>query len=565
MCLKYKNKTHITFKNIKLKNMMQYFFNQYFGHDQCHPLLQFVDNETFDNLLSVCKNLNDLPDQWKKYFKLTWNKRCDYSEVCGKLGIIPIQSMMTECTLNVRAVHVACYNEHVSVIKWMFSKKPSLFSPVVFCIACIKGNIELAKWCYDNELLPNKRFYESEKLHHRTDDCAEDLINAACKNGHLDIIEFLFEKRDVIKGWSNSAISFACSNNRLDVVKWIHQHFPNLEEHPYPNLNTFGPNKTDAIDIACHNGNLELAQWIYSNLPNYGYTNKAALSAAARGHLDILIWLDSIGAHFTKDILNEAAKNGQNNIVDWIIVKKPELPFTSKALDLACENGHLEIAKKLYNFPKCKKYTTRAFDGACKNGHFDVAQWLYNEANAKWDCINNFPLCTTDAIDYASTCGHLNIVQWLCGIGAPYSESAITGACMNGHIDIVMWLYNNACATIPTPAISIACGNKQYELVKHLFENIEAPHSNHGIEFATFDLRQDIVSFINNSKISDPEFTSTKNYSRMNEFMSSIKQMSTYCSPTCGKELRKCFDHLHLIRIRRTHSVNKPKILLLNI
>ncbi len=543
--------------------MIHHFLQQYFGHAQRHPLLQFVDNVSFCNLALACKFFNDLSDEWKKYFRLTGKHRRNYLHVCGTLGIIPIMSMMEEHTFDDKAVQRACANGHANVVCWMFEKKPFLFSPIIFCIACLTGNLEFAQWCYNNKLIPNQTFFKSEKGRSRENNCMEDLINAACENGHLHILEFLFEKRDIINGWSISAINYACSKNRFETVKWIHQHFPNLFEHPYPNQDTFGSNATDAIDAACFRGNLELAQWLHNNLPNWGCTSRAT-KYAAMGHLDLLIWLDTINAPFTKNVLDIASENGCIDIVNWIIINKKELPFTGKAIDLACKNGHLEIAKKIFNeLPSCKNYTTRALDGACKNGHWNVMQWLYNEAGAVCDYIQKVPLCTTDAMDYAATNGHFEILKWLRSVGAVCSKSAINGACMNGRIDIVKWLCDNKCVRLSSFCSTLACANKQFEVFDHLCKYTNTPIFHNFKIFAQRHERLDIIDIVNDRDYT-PDFSFTKNDMCIAKHINKISAMRAFRHPTAEKEINECYKYLYAIHINRKHNVKKPDILKIN-
>lgn len=165
-----------------------------------------------------------------------------------------------------------------------------------------------------------KRDYVSEKIWKTN----EYTINKASKNGHLDVVKFLYDKG---ANYTNDAIDLASSRGHLDVVKFL--------------LNV-GSEFTYAIDYACENGHLEVVKYLHS-IGGKVCGPSAMDSAAENGHIEVVKYLDSIGCDFYNTTVYYATENGHLEVVKFLYTLNPEYYYQGWVMKIAREHNRIEI------------------------------------------------------------------------------------------------------------------------------------------------------------------------------------------------------------------------------
>ncbi|RLN77606.1 hypothetical protein BBJ28_00000456 [Nothophytophthora sp. Chile5] len=301
--------------------------------------------------------------------------------------------------------------------------------------AAANGFLHVVKWLYEQfGADPEIDLFDCELSQSMGRQKDTSAMNAAARNGHLEVVRYLHElgatiKRDnlgkrkreetvedvgysaglgqpdaddntmdrqpdrpkTIPSCSRVAMDGAAANNHSDVVEWLH------------NNRTEGCS-SDAMDLAASNSHLEMVQWLHRNRAE-GCTTAAMDGAAGSGSLDL---------------------------VEWLHTNRTE-GCTTEAMDNAARMGHLEIVKWLHEH-RSEGCTTAAMDGAACSGSLYVVKWLH---------ANRTEGCTTKAMDLAARGGHLRVVQWLHeNRSEGCTTAAMDNALLNGHFETVLSLHS---------------------------------------------------------------------------------------------------------------------------
>jgi ankyrin repeat protein len=167
-----------------------------------------------------------------------------------------------------------------------------------------------------------KRDYVSEKL------CKNNnySIDTESKNGHLDVVKFLYDKG---ANYTTNAMNYASKNGHLDIVKYLHK---------------VGSECTNAIGYASENGHLEVVKFLYS----IGKVCEPSVMnmAAKNGHIEVVKYLQSIGTDFYNTTVYSAITNGHLEVVKFLYTVKPEY-YCKWVMELAEMHNRIEIVKWL--------------------------------------------------------------------------------------------------------------------------------------------------------------------------------------------------------------------------
>ncbi|EQC32335.1 hypothetical protein SDRG_10082 [Saprolegnia diclina VS20] len=201
-----------------------------------------------------------------------------------------------------------------------------------------------------------------EALHARGLDCTAEAMDDAAANGHLDVVIFLHEKR--AEGCTTEAMDNAAANGHLDVVIFLHE-------------KRAEGCTTEAMDRAAANGHLEVVTFLHEKRSE-GCTAEALVWAATNGHLDVVAFLHEKRAeNCTTAALRGAVVEGHLGVVRFLVAHRDEGASSDilDILDTAAAKGHLDIVIYLDELG-CFACTTAAIDEAAKNGHLDVVDYL---------------------------------------------------------------------------------------------------------------------------------------------------------------------------------------------
>lgn len=145
-----------------------------------------------------------------------------------------------------------------------------------FRLACRNGHLNIAQFLVQNRPNLNQSFAK------------EDAFVSACSNGHLHVAKQLMEWRDGkinISANNNRALEFASYCDHLDVVKQLRT-WKEEQGTPYT---------TKEIEIgysnACLGGRLDMVKYYLEWEPNVVYSNEAFYDASIFGHLHILEYI----------------------------------------------------------------------------------------------------------------------------------------------------------------------------------------------------------------------------------------------------------------------------------
>jgi ankyrin repeat protein len=180
--------------------------------------------------------------------------------------------------------------------------------------------------------------------------------------------------------------------------------------------------------------------------------NKSLLIAAKNGDLDVVQFLLSKGIKFRakNDALLIAAKNGHLDVVKYLVSKGVIFNlYEYNELRLAAENGHLDVVKYfLEELPKSTNvqvYYDVTLRYASRGGKLDVVKYILEglpEGQRANIHANN-----DSALRFAAENGRLEVVQFLVSKGAyvhAYNDEALLWAAHNGHLDVAMYLLMKA-------------------------------------------------------------------------------------------------------------------------
>jgi len=140
----------------------------------------------------------------------------------------------------------------------------------------------------------------------------EEIFRLACKNGYLDIIEYLVENGVDIHLDDEYALHWASCNGHLNVVEYL-----------VKNGACVCSDNNRAIILASDSGHLDVVQYLVENDAN-GLDHMALLTAVENGRLDIVKYLVEIGHDIhsiPRYILRRTSILGHFDIIEYIISK----------------------------------------------------------------------------------------------------------------------------------------------------------------------------------------------------------------------------------------------------
>jgi len=304
------------------------------------------------------------------------------------------------------------FYERLDVAQWLWENYKDQLYPVevrykpnrYFKMACLNGNLELAKWLV--VVMPELQMTE----------LITEAFNSACYGGNVAIVDWLWELNnsfDLSNGFEK-----ACSQNKNTIVEWICAHVPQTI-------------MINGFYAACTNGHLGLAQWTYNAIQKHG--QKELLETSMNVKISIN---HKTRIHSTFD---EVCLHGYLNVALWMYQELPQFNDLHHALTLTCSNGHMEMIQWLLTLDRTNQPISSLnqpiilFGDASPN---EKEKYIHDEFNNmfKYACEGNPDKC-------------LPLAQWLLeihpSIDLHYDDDyAFVEACTNGHLKTAQWLYS---------------------------------------------------------------------------------------------------------------------------
>ena len=221
-------------------------------------------------------------------------------------------------------------------------------------------------------------------------------------------------KRVILKNYFSSTL--AAEDGHLDILEWLSEKKGILPDK-------WGANRAAA------NEHIEVLEWLEKReiLPN----EEAAIYAAESGHLKVLEWLEKREILPDKNGANDAVENGHINVLEWL--KKRRIFPDGQRVNRAARDGHLDILEWLW-LEKGILPDIMGTNLAAEQGHIDILEWLSQPS------INILP--DEEGANWAASNGHLHILIWLEKKKILPDVEGANLAASNGQIDVLEWLYD---------------------------------------------------------------------------------------------------------------------------
>lgn len=229
----------------------------------------------------------------------------------------------------------------------------------------------------------------------KLDDWDEHTCEAAAAHGHLEMLQYLREPRNIGGGqahqcpWSVTVMSSAAQNGDLDMLQWAY--YNGLLPSAY------------TVAVACQGGHDRVVAWLldlpggtgladeYSSfwaahrghlrclealwLRGHAMDNRCCYAAAGAGHLDCLRWLRNVAhAHWDYKTCNHAAGCNQVECLRWAL--ENGCTCLHEASRSAVARGSVECVKLLMEFDKFRPSDWECCTLAAEMGHLEMLKWL---------------------------------------------------------------------------------------------------------------------------------------------------------------------------------------------
>jgi hypothetical protein len=295
-------------------------------------------------------------------------------------------------------------------------------------IASAYGSVNVLQWWVDNNMPLS---YSYKALHN------------ASVNGHVNVLDW----------WKNSKLRLDYNEDVLKVIsrQTNSDIIDNVIEWWFKSgLKISYSSGSELIQLASKNGHVKLL----NHYKKIGLIGQGFLGMLDSENVSVLEWWmynykkhisDGSGSNqenksknifivYTEDVIDNASKNGNIDILNWWVNSKLQLKYSHKALDNASGNGHVNVLNWWVNSKLKLKYTYRALDIASIRGHINVLEW--------WKHSGRKLKYSDTAINYASIKGHVDVLEWWknSGLKLKYCDMALK-CCYN--VKVLEWWVNS--------------------------------------------------------------------------------------------------------------------------
>ncbi|KAF1780676.1 Ankyrin repeat-containing domain [Phytophthora cactorum] len=250
-------------------------------------------------------------------------------------------------------VHAAIANGQAAVLNWLIAVLPvkSLKCEEAagswMDVASEYGQVGILKWFHDHATtLPMS-------VDGHLPACTVEAIEKAARNGHSDVLVYLYENDLVnltVESDAMNALVAAVEGGHRTCVEWLVVHFRELYEQTR----------------LCR-----LLLWMLQLLPQTTHewqtSSKAVDEAARQGFVHVLCWL-----HFDR----AGGYERPLPAVQWLTEHQREVCNNFEAFNAAAYMDHLEVAQFLYNYVRSSCSVEQALEHAEEGGAEDILAWL---------------------------------------------------------------------------------------------------------------------------------------------------------------------------------------------
>ncbi|KAG3115663.1 hypothetical protein PI124_g5511 [Phytophthora idaei] len=300
-----------------------------------------------------------------------------------------------------KMVHAAIANGQAAVLNWLIAVLPvrSLKCEEAagswMDVASEYGQVGILKWFHDHATaLPMS-------VDGHLPACTVEAIEKAARNGHSDVLVYLYENDIVnltVESDAMNALVAAVEGGHRTCVEWLVVHFRKLYEQT-------SLVSTIAMDAAAAAGHVDILQYLRHEQTTHEWqtSSKAVDEAARQGFVHVLCWLYFDRCNHVEDeepVDDDSSVDEEGAMTDS--------RWTPMALELAATNGHLPAVQWLTEHHREVCNNFEAFNAAAYMDHLEVAQFLYNYVRSS---------CSVEqALEHAEEGGAEDILAWLEGL-----------------------------------------------------------------------------------------------------------------------------------------------------
>jgi hypothetical protein len=167
-------------------------------------------------------------------------------------------------------------------------------------------------------------------------------FQAACRAGHLNVIQLLYSLGANIHASSDCAFQQACKHDHYEVVQYLYSIGADIHAKG-----------ERALRAACEFGNLEIVKLLHSLGADIHIHREACfISACGEGHLDVVKYLYSEGLREharLDDAMREASQCGELEIVKFLYAVGADIHADDdSAIIMACDGRNLDVVRFLH-------------------------------------------------------------------------------------------------------------------------------------------------------------------------------------------------------------------------
>ncbi|EGG18142.1 hypothetical protein DFA_06809 [Cavenderia fasciculata] len=233
----------------------------------------------------------------------------------------------------------------------------------------------------------------------------------ASLNGHLDVVRFLLDKRTEMYT-SKSLLAASRNKDKSTNMAIATLLFDNIERRCSDYSSGPLPEFTGGlVDSAVLSASVEMVELYYTRLGRGAITRLALDQAAELGYLDIVMYLDGVGAPASTDAMEYGAKNGHLDIITYLFEKRSE-GCTKGAMQKAAAGGFLNIVQFLHTHEDAVLgHSGRTFEPALEcaatSGVMQVVQFMHQIRNEQKVMLTPVRIIQQAKSDY------VNVIKYL--------------------------------------------------------------------------------------------------------------------------------------------------------
>lgn len=283
------------------------------------------------------------------------------------------------------------------------------------------------------------------------------VMKAAAAAGDLSVVVYAGEMH---APQDQTAVYAACKNGHLDVVDWlVGSGCPWKEQNEGDQPHVGGK----ACSSAAKGGHLHVLQFLRSQHVNAKWNGKTPMKAAERGHLEVLRWAIENRCPVDAYTYHGAAMYGHIHILEYL--HTTHAPYDAFAANAAAGQGHVHVLEWFKEHGYIL-WQDRILQHAARENQIKVLEWACSQPSTRFYCATGL---TADVMAAAAGGGHVEAMQWLRDRGTDWNTHVSDAAAREGKLEALKWLADKGCPLDAHAAIE-ACFDGEYVSWNNTFE-----------------------------------------------------------------------------------------------